>query len=128
MIDAGTTLAGLIQSHREEVSALWLTTREGHFGNLNDKDFLQHAGKVLNDLAYVQGDWDDPAFATLKEHLAELSRAAALRGATPSETATLIFSLKDALGPMMRLGMTEGSLNWEMADGINRLIDRMGLH
>ena len=128
MSDAGSTLAGLIQSHREEVSAAWLTAKEGRFGNLSDKDFLQNAGRVLNDLAYVQGDWDGPAFATLKEHLAELSRAAVLRGATPSETATLIFLLKDALGPLIRLGMTDGSLDWETAETINRLIDRMGLH
>jgi rsbT co-antagonist protein RsbR len=128
MSDAGTTLAGLIQSHREEVSAAWLTAKEGRFGNLSDQDFLQHTGKVLNDLAYVQGDWDGPAFATLKEHLTELSRAAALRGATPSETATLIFTLKDALGPLMRPNMADGSLAWETAEAINRLIDRMGLH
>lgn len=128
MIDAGTTLAGMIQSHRDEVGSAWLAEREGRFGNLNDKDFLQQADRVLNDLAQVHGDWDGPAFAALKEHLAELSRAAALRGATPSETATLIFSLKDALGPVTRLGMTDGSLNWETAEGISRLIDCMGLH
>ena len=128
MIDAGTALAGMIQAHREEVGAAWLAAREGRFGNLNDKDYQQHAERVLNDLAQVHGDWDGAGFAALKEHLAELSRAAALRGATPSETATLIFSLKDALGPVTRLGMTDGSLTWETADGINRLIDSMGLH
>src|SRR6185437_3537723 len=128
MIDAGTPLAGLIQSHRDEVSAGWLTTKEGRFGNLSDNDFLQYAGKVLNDLAYIQGDWDDPSFAALKEHLVELSRAAALRGATPRETATLIFSLKDALGPVMRPALADGSLTWEASEAIHRLIDRMGLH
>jgi rsbT co-antagonist protein RsbR len=127
VIDAVTALAGLIQSNREEVRAAWLADREGRFGALDDREFRGHIDRLLDDLGRVRGTWDSAEFGALKEHVVELSRAAALRGATPSETATLIFSLKEALSPVMRLGLADASLDWEGAEGINRLIDRMGL-
>src|SRR5262245_22907112 len=40
---------------------------------------------------------DDPAWAEVKEHLDSVSRARARQGFSPSETATFVFSLKQAL-------------------------------
>ncbi len=127
MIDAVSALAALIQSNREEVRTAWLADREGRSNALKDREFRDHIDRLLDDLTRIRGTWDMDEFGALKGHLVELSRAAALRGATPSETATLIFSLKEALGPVVRLGLAEKSLDWDAAEAINRLIDRMGL-
>ena len=62
--------------------------------------------------------FDDPGLADLREMLRETSRARAIQGFTPIETATFVFSLKEVL--FGRLG--------EAAWGMSRLLDGLGLY
>lgn len=61
---------------------------------------------------------DDPALADLREMLREASRARAIQGFTPTETATFVFSLKEVL-----LGRLAGGA-WE----VSRMLDNLGLY
>jgi rsbT co-antagonist protein RsbR len=73
-------------------------------------------------------DIDAASFATLRELLADLSRARALQGFSPTETATFILSLKQPLFGRLRtvLGSEPERLAIETLT-ISELIDALGL-
>lgn len=71
---------------------------------------------------------DDPSYNPLRQTLANISRTRALQGFTPSETATFIFSLKDAILPHLeRVLSAEPRELAHQALGLNRLLDAFGL-
>ncbi|MDJ0389326.1 STAS domain-containing protein [Roseomonas sp. E05] len=63
----------------------------------------------------------DPAFTELRDVLRELSRSRAIQGFTPTETATFIFALKEA---MFRTLQQDADAAW----ALTRLLDGFGLY
>ena len=101
---------------------------------LSDGDLKQESRTFLSLLrAAVQGgqllnietrDWDE-----VRRFLEDLSRSRALLGFSPSQTATFVFSLKEALFPQLRrdLDKDPGQLA-AMTWSISLLLDRLGLY
>ena len=74
-------------------------------------------------------DLDSPESAPLREFLQNLSRTLAQRGASSTQTATFVYSLKKPM--FARLRAVHGNDAQKLADGIwsaTELIDKLGLH
>jgi len=73
-------------------------------------------------------DASNPAYAPAKELLAEVSRARAIQGFSPSETATFVFSLKQPLfNTLTRTNALSPAQVAELAWSITMLLDELGL-
>ncbi|MBX3085258.1 MAG: STAS domain-containing protein [Anaerolineae bacterium] len=74
-------------------------------------------------------DIDDPAWESIKSILAEVSRSRALKGFTPSETATFIFSLKQPLfARFVQENSDDAVENIAQVWQASVLIDKLGLY
>jgi rsbT co-antagonist protein RsbR len=76
----------------------------------------------------VVAELDRPAWAEVRELLAQVSRTRALQGFSPSETATFVFSLKRPLFESLRAEL--GDQAQQLADEVWRItlmVDRLGL-
>jgi rsbT co-antagonist protein RsbR len=87
-------------------------------------EFLQHLREALR--AGGGGDLDSPAWAPLRDLLARVSRARALKGFTPTETATFVLSLKRPL--FARAGAGDPARLMDSMWAVTTLLDRLGLY
>ena len=99
-------LPAIVEQHQKEVLAEWLSNqmssgawRSGRIqeSQLRDESqrFLALFTKVVQ--AGVEFDIRSPQWTDIREFLTELSRSRAQQGFTPSQVATFVFSLKQAL-------------------------------
>jgi rsbT co-antagonist protein RsbR len=122
-------LSALIRTHGDEILSAWLAAQTVQAGVVSEGEMRQQCRLLLDDLAQLStDDWDDPSYAPLKGHLADLSRAYALRKAKPNETATFVFALKDAASETLRAVTSDPEELWRSGEAINRHIDRLGLY
>lgn len=70
----------------------------------------------------------DPRWNGLKEFLGEISRARAIQGFTPTETATFVFSFKEPLFCRLRESVGDPALLAEQIWGATELLDSFGLY
>ena len=131
--ESGTALPQILEKHEAELVSDWLAVLKTA-GAVRDSASDDRARRFIAALrqGVVSGRLDDvrgPTFAATLEVLAEISRDQALRGATPTETAMFVFSLKE---PLFRLLRQESGKDAErLATEIwtaTRLLDEMGLY
>ena len=126
----------ILKSNEADILADWLADLQasgwgegGRFSQGTDwqgqaKDFL----RLVAETARGQHDIDSSEAAPLREFLQGLSRTMAARGATSSQTATFVFSLKKPM--FARLRQAHAKDAQKLGDGIwatNELVDRLGL-
>jgi rsbT co-antagonist protein RsbR len=124
----------ILSSFRQELLADWLDAlRAKGDDRITRAELDGQCTEIINRLA--QGsragnvtNLDDPAFAPLRETVAEIAINRALQGFTPSETAVFIFSLKEPLFTRLRIVLatqpeTMAAETWS----VSRLIDSLGL-
>ena len=131
------TLAALIEKHEPTLLKDWLAAQKGNGLSRAtglDAATTDLARQVLDNLrkATASGRMDDvsgPEWAPMRAVLEDFSRARAIQGSSPSETAVFIFSLKEPLFEMLRreLAKEPGQLASQTWD-VSRLLDRLGLH
>jgi rsbT co-antagonist protein RsbR len=102
-------------------------------GSISQTDLRQHCLKFFVsfraafDRAGGSGP-QDPGWKELKEFLAEMSRSQAVRGFTPTETATFVFSFKEPLFRRLQQNVSDPQLLaghiWESSE----LLDALGLY
>ena len=99
---------------------------------ITEAEIRQQSGEFLGLLrAALQegGDFAGQGWAGVRDMLGRVSRARALKGFTPSETATFVFSLR---GPLFdRLRQAAGDDPDRFHEGlraVTALVDRLGLH
>jgi rsbT co-antagonist protein RsbR len=127
-----TSLADILNTHEPEILNDWLSLQRSAITRradlIGDADLHRQAKDFLG--AFRQGissgkleDIMAPAWVPAREILADLTRSRARLGFTPSETATFVFSLKQALFRALdRDGMSQDEL-WK----ITILLDKLGL-
>lgn len=100
---------------------------------MTEDQLLQETSDLLQSLtaAFRSGTYDDislPAYADSIEILRDISASRATQGFSPSETATLVFSLKDALLQYIQEEYDDApeQLNTEVIR-LNKVIDQFGL-
>ena len=135
---SASRIAGIIKNSEKELLADWI--KEQLAASTNRGDLLKEADLREQSRAFLAGiqaaaqkggteDLDGPAWADVKQGLNELSRARALAGFSPSETATFVFSLKQPLFSRLRseLKSNPDALADEMW-GVTVLLDKLGLY
>jgi rsbT co-antagonist protein RsbR len=101
-------------------------------GRITENELLSQSRDFLHQfrdgLAKGGGNGSDPAYGPARQTLAEISRSRALQGFSPSETATLIFSLKQPLfNTLNRSRALSPAEVAELTWSITVLLDELGL-
>ena len=134
---SSTRLAGVIKSHEKEILADWIkeqlasTTLRGDLLKESELREQSRAFLAAVQAAVQKGGGEDiagPAWADVKQLLTELSRARALAGFSPSETATFVLSLKQPLFSRMTAELKSNAAELgEELWSITLLLDKLGL-
>ncbi len=129
-------LPQLITKHRDALLNGWVDQqRAGNRGSGEDQAELRdYSARFLDSLraAAATGQFEDitaASWADARHVLEEVSHARALRGATPSQTATFVFSLKAPLFELLgrELGKDAAALAREVWIA-TMLLDKLGLY
>src|SRR5262245_1292539 len=132
-----TSLAELVREHEGEIETAWLgllRTKGGlQTGRIKEAELQTQCrnflGLLTAALAKAGPDVSNAAYAPVRDLLGDVSRSRALQGFSPSETATFVFSLKQAL--FEALNRTKGIEAAELAEitwNITLLLDELGLY
>lgn len=127
----GTTFSTIITNNRDDVLDAWVSAQaQTRTARLMPRDELvSQCASILDSLSSLKSyDASAPEAARAKDLLTGVSRRRGLQGFTPEEIAKFIFSLKDAIAPLIReeLKGSPEQLAQEMAD-LNTFIDQLGL-
>lgn len=130
-------LADILQHRQDELLNLWLRERldSGEFREeLISKRELQSQSRLIIEMLAralkdnAARDFDDEAFSELRSFLNNISRERAVKGYTPTENATYILSLRDAVLPLLaeeHEGDSESLIR--QTRSFTKLLDRVGL-
>lgn len=130
-----TRLPEMIQKYESDILTDWMKEQLSSVRRrdlMNDADLREQSSTLLRELAKATTgggvDPNSPAFEGVRNILTDISASRARQGFTPSETATFIFSLKQALISRIRkeLGKDPDALFEEMWNS-SLLIDKLGL-
>ena len=130
------TVAELVGSNEQTILPDWveLQKKSGTLqtGRITESELLSQSRDFLHllrdGLAKGGNDAANPAYAPAKQLLAEVSRARAIQGFSPSETATFVFSLKQPLfNTLTRNNALSPAQVAELTWSITTLLDQLGL-
>src|SRR6478672_6796736 len=131
-------ISALLENHEESILSEWMRAQLGHgvFGGVRPKESdlreqskalfrsLREAMQKANSIDITTPEWE-----LVREHLAAASQSNALDGASPTETATSVLSLKQPI--FIRLAAEFGSNSKELSDQIwnlTALLDKLALY
>ncbi|WPO98007.1 STAS domain-containing protein [Pseudomonas sp. HR96] len=128
---SSAVLAELLKQHEATLIDHWIAAQRsaGIRSDLIDERTVQQNSRDLFkalSLAIAEGndDFDAPAWRPVKAFIERLSQAQSRQGFSPSETATFVFSLKEALFQTIQ----EHSSNpVQVTLSASRLLDKIGL-
>jgi rsbT co-antagonist protein RsbR len=130
-------IVDVLQHRQDELLNIWIRERleSGEFREelISKKELQSQSRQIIEMLARAMRDaagrdFDDPAFNELRAFLNHISRERAFKGYTPTENATYILSLRDAVLPLA-IEEADGDADSLVRDitRFTRLLDRMGL-
>jgi rsbT co-antagonist protein RsbR len=127
-MDVGSSqplMAAYMRDHQEKVVGRWSElVMAGIRGRSSPVELRHELDDIYSLVVRVMSGADEHALGELRAALAELSRARARNGFTPRETATAVFSLKEAVYELIADAA-------EMVPeylAFSRLMDDLGLH
>ena len=131
-------IGDLIQKHEQAILADWLTAQQAastlRGDLLNESDLREQSRSFLSAVKTAAGkgaveDTEGRHWEEVKAILADLSRARALAGFSPSETATFVFSLKQPLFSRLNTEL-KGDAQAMVSElwSATVLLDRLGLY
>lgn len=135
MAERSKNLDDMIRANRAEILDEWLKHQTA-ISKVSDlvggKELRDESSRFLEafatGLAANQNDITGGAWGEARAQLADLSRSRARLGFTPAETATFVFSLKQAMFDRLIAGARDaGKLATDLWV-VNLLLDRLGLH
>jgi rsbT co-antagonist protein RsbR len=128
-------LPQLIATHRDALLSAWLDRqRAANRGSQEDQSELRdYSTRFLDCLraAAMAGQLEDittASWAETRHVLEEVSRARALRGATPTQTATFVFSLKEPLFELLGREFKDAAAVAREVWVVTLLLDKLGLY
>jgi rsbT co-antagonist protein RsbR len=130
-----TVLPALIEKHHRQLLDDWLKQQRGdHAAMPEDAGARQESALFLDELrkGAAQGQLQDinaTDWASMREVLAQVCRARALKGIPPAQTAMFVFSLKGPIFALLRRELSKdaeqlGAETW----AATLLLDKLGLH
>jgi rsbT co-antagonist protein RsbR len=135
--DYAARISQLIQEHQADIGAEWIAQLEALIvrGTATSKEQLRsHCQQFLTAFANAtrSGELDNidhRSWDEVRDLLAEISSSRAKSGSTPSETATFVFSLKQAVFARLRQGFDGDAEAMAAASWtISTLLDKLGLY
>lgn len=134
---AARRVVELLSTRRDEILNLWIKERleSGDFRDelISKNELRQQSRQIVGMLTHAiqesdSEDFDNSAFDELRAFLNQISHTRAVKGYTPTENATYILSLRNAVIPLLaeETGGDTAALVREI-NHFTRLLDRMGL-
>ena len=126
----------ILQKKRKNILELWMTNQlsdEGLREDLISNDDLRaQSDELINSFVDTLSerniaDATSSDFDTVEEILSGISIARAKQGFTPRETATYVFSLKDALLSILQQEIKDPVVLYDQSNKLGRLIDSFGI-
>jgi rsbT co-antagonist protein RsbR len=135
---ARSAIPNLLETHERMVLSSWMESQISagslRSGQIREDELKDQSQRFLREFvqALKSGEMDDPsgaAWSSVRELLEDFSRARALQGFTPSQTAIFVFSLKKPLFTLLRdeIKNDANTLADEMWTATT-LIDKLGLY
>jgi len=124
------TITRVLGRHRDDLLADWIAA-QGTVRGANAAELKRQAEEFLGLLAAASatgGAVEGRGFAPVRAFLDELSRARALQGFSPSETATFVFALKGPLFARLREDATDANTLADEVWATTQLLDSLGLY
>jgi rsbT co-antagonist protein RsbR len=127
-----TSLTDILSQHELEILSDWMALQRGAATRradlISDADLHRQSKDFLSTFrqGVASGKLDDimaPAWEPAREIVADLTRARARMGFTPTETAIFVFSLKQ---PLFRALKTDGRMGEDLWN-ISAVLDKLGL-
>src|SRR5690606_9438322 len=134
--DKGTRLASVLSNYQAELLEIWLTGLTARWVQKNktiENEIRQQAAQLLPALVNTLNNTNDidiesSAWAEVRQLLNEISSSRVRQGLSSTETASLLFSLKDPLFGYLRTELNDQpELLSEEFLITNALFDRLGL-
>jgi len=135
---ANTIIPQLIEKHHRQLLTRWMAAQKAsgvvREGQADEADIAEHSRRFIEAMrqATSSGQLENiqaPEWAATRELLNEISRARALAGATPTQTAMFVLSLKEPLFEQLRaeIGKDADKLAEQMW-AATLLVDRLGIY
>jgi len=125
----------IIRGHKVEILSEWLrhqTAMKKTTDLVGVKELREESERFLEafaaGLASSQDDIAGPAWSETKALLSDMSRSRARLGFTPSETATFVFSLKQAMFDRLIAGAKDATKLAADLWAVSLLLDKLGIH
>jgi rsbT co-antagonist protein RsbR len=126
-------LSQIVSARKHELLSAWLDYQRRLKGRAPDREAKELSEQFISLLADAleqggDGDVSTPSWSKVRDLLSDFSVTNARQGVSPTETATFVFSLKEALFPALREAL--GSNPARLADETwttSRLFDSLGL-
>jgi rsbT co-antagonist protein RsbR len=118
-------MAAVLRENQDKILARWSEiVLAGDVGRVGADTVRRELAEILGIMERAVTSADESAAGELRATLAELSRSRAREGATPTETATSVFGLKDAVYELVadKADMVPEFL------AFSRMVDDLGLH
>lgn len=133
LTNSRSLLPKLFDEHHVQLAKSWLASQRGAGvgdDQVSNERFQRFIAALK--LALASGRIDDvsaPEFASARDVLEEIAREGALKGSSPTETATFVFSLKAPLFDLLRGEIGEDAKKLASEIWIaTELLDRLGLY
>jgi len=131
-----TRLAEIVREHEQEILTEWLARQGDSLSTrrdlMNDNERHQQSRDFLKAfIAGTDGGVDDihaPSWRPALELLARLSDSRAIQGFSPIETATFVFSLKQALFTQLRKSIGDVAALTDETWSATKVLDALGLY
>src|ERR1700735_5329115 len=130
------TVVELVGSNEQTILPDWIELQKKagilQTGRITESELVSQSRDFLHllrdGLAKGGTDASNPAYGPAKQLLTDVSRARAIQGFSPSETATFVFSLKQPLfNTLTRTNALSPAQVAELAWSITMLLDELGL-
>ncbi|HEY2736475.1 MAG TPA: STAS domain-containing protein [Polyangiales bacterium] len=136
MAESESRLPQLIERHYAQLLDDWIAQQLGALTRrrdlMSDAELREQSNTVLQAIraaAKVSLDPESPTWKPVRDVLAEITRARARQGFSPSETATFVFSLKQPLMKRLRLELEKASDElFEQTWLATEILDKLGLY
>jgi len=130
----GNEISSILSKNREKICDSWKKQLIIQSRTLVELIGLNQVEKITQDISdglikavKTINTHEHEDYKKLEKQVAELSREMSLRNITPTETAQIIFFIKDAIFPILQEDYGQNSVLSEYILFINAIVDKLGL-
>lgn len=130
-----TKISEVLEKHEANLLADWIKEQGSASSRRSDlisdsevKEQSTQFLRLFREAAQKDLDASGAGFASVRDYLAGISRARAIQGFSPSETAMFVFSLKQPLFSRLRKETSDGQALADHLWEATALLDRLGLY